>query len=156
MGEARGRTRLGMLGWILACGLLTVATGCVHRSLTIRTDPPGARVYVNDALKGDSPVTYDFTWYGWHRLTIRKEGFERLDDRRILRAPLYLWIPLDFVMELMPFRIRDTRTWSYTLTPASEPASPVPPGAVRSTSVGIQAEVRPKQPPASELLDEPR
>ena len=109
----------------LVCSLLL--TGCVYRSLTIRTEPPGALVYVNDALKGPSPVTYDFLWYGWHRVTLRKEGYERLEDRQLLRAPLSLWIPFDLAMELLPFPVRDRRTWSYTLTPAATPPAPVPP-----------------------------
>jgi hypothetical protein len=115
---------LGALLGVLGC-LLT--TGCIRRSLTIRTNPPGARVYVNDQLKGESPVTYDFVWYGWYRLTIRKDGFERLDDRRRLGTPFYLWIPLDLAMELLPLTIHDHRTWSYTLAPAQELPTPVPP-----------------------------
>ena len=102
-------------------------TGCVTRSLTIRTEPPGALVYVNDQLKGESPVTYDFVWYGWHRVLVRKEGFERLEDRKLLRAPFPLWIPVDFVMELLPLPIRDARTWAYTLRPIETPPAPVPP-----------------------------
>ena len=93
----------------------------------IRTDPPGATVYVNDQLKGTTPLTYDFLWFGWHRLTLRKEGFERLDDRKELRSPVYLWIPFDLAMELMPFSVHDARTWSYTLTPTVMPTSPAPP-----------------------------
>jgi len=94
--------------------------------LTIQSEPAGALVYVNDALKGPTPLTYDFMWYGWHRVTLRKEGFERLDDRKELRAPVYLWIPFDLVMELLPFPIRDERTWSFTLTPAASEISPLP------------------------------
>lgn len=116
----------------LVSGLLSLvscllATGCVRRSLTIRTDPPEALVYVNDDLKGDSPVTYDFQWYGWHRVLIRKDGYERVEERKQLRAPVYLWIPFDLVMELLPFKIRDQRTWSYTLVPAAIPPAPKPP-----------------------------
>ena len=110
-----------------ACCLLLCLTGCVTRSLTIKTEPPGALVYVNDQLKGNSPVTYDFEWYGWHRLTLRKTGYERLDDRKLLRSPIYLWIPFDLAMELLPIPIRDTRTWSYTLTPAPVMPTPVAP-----------------------------
>ncbi len=111
--------------WMMVCGLLL--TGCVTRSLTIRTDPPGAMVYVNDQLKGSSPVTYDFTWYGWYRLTLRKDGYQRVDDHKLMRAPVYLWIPFDFLLELFPFQIRDTRTWSYVLTPAQALPTPTPP-----------------------------
>lgn len=113
----------------VACcmSLLLLVPGCVHRSLTIRTDPPGAQVYVNDELKGESPVTYDFTWYGWYRLTLRKDGFERLDDHKLLRAPIHSWIPFDLFAELLPLPVRDARTWSYTLTPTQELPTPVPP-----------------------------
>ena len=102
----------------------------MRRSLTIRTNPPEALVYVNDALKGHSPVTYDFEWYGWHRVLIRKDGYERVEDRKQLRAPVYLWIPFDLAMELLPFKIRDERTWDYTLAPANIAPAPKPPDTV--------------------------
>ena len=111
------------------CLVLPLLSGCIRRSLTIRTDPPGALVYVNDMLKGRSPVTYDFAWYGWHRITIRKDGFRRLDDRKLLRCPIYFWIPFDLAMELLPLPLRDARTWSYTLTPSETLHVPVPPSA---------------------------
>ena len=91
--------------------------------------------YVNDQLKGKTPVTYDFVWYGWHRVMIRKEGFQRVDDRKKLGAPVYLWIPVDLVMELLPFRIRDQGTWESTLAPQTD-KTPLPP------------EIFLKQPPA--------
>ena len=106
---------------------LVVAPGCVRRSLTIRTQPPGALVYVNDQLKGASPVTYDFQWYGWHRVTLRKDGYERLEDRKLLRAPAHLWIPFDLAMELLPFPVRDTKVWEYRLIPTTTLPEPEPP-----------------------------
>ncbi len=102
-------------------------TGCVRRSLTIRTDPPGASIYVNDQLKGESPLTYDFMWYGWHRVALEKEGWTRLEDRQQLRAPPLLWIPFDLAMELLPIRFHDARTWSYTLSPLAVLPTPMPP-----------------------------
>ena len=105
----------------------------MHQSLTIRTEPPGAAVYVNDVLKGKSPLTYDFQWYGWYRLTLRKDGYERLDDRKLLRAPAYLWIPFDVMMELLPVPVSDARVWSYTLIPAEELPAPVPPAITPPT-----------------------
>ena len=110
----------------VVCGL-SLAAGCLHRSLTIRTEPPGAKVYVNDELKGVSPVSYDFVWYGWYRLTLRKDGYQRLDDQRELRCSPFLWIPFDLAAELLPLPIRDARTWSYTLTPAPTLPTPKPP-----------------------------
>ena len=112
--------------------LLLMLTGCVHRSLTIRTEPPGASVYMNDEFKGQTPLTYDFVWYGWHRVLVRKDGFQRIDDRKQLRAPVYLWIPFDLVMELLPFPIHDRREWAYALTPAPTLVTPVPPAIIKS------------------------
>ena len=130
----------------MALVLCLALTGCIHRSLTIRTDPPGALVYVNDQFKGESPVTYDFTWYGSHRVLIRKEGYERLDDRQELRAPSHLWIPFDLVMELLPFPIRDERTWTYPLTPAAEPPTPVPPSPIPQAAQPPEAPTPPQEP----------
>ena len=111
----------------LMVGLALASSGCIYRTLTIKTDPPGAMAYVNDQLKGATPVTYDFEWYGWYRVMIRKDGYQRVDDRKFLWAPPWMWIPFDLVMELLPFRVKDRRTWSYTLTPQQEPAAPIPP-----------------------------
>ncbi len=121
--------------FLVACCLSLVAlsaTGCLRRSLTIRTDPPGALVYVNDQIKGESPVTYDFLWYGWHRVMIRKEGFVRVEDRKELRAPPHLWIPFDLIVEVMPWTTRDNREWSYTLEPLQTLPTPIPPKLFRS------------------------
>src|SRR5437016_11722038 len=41
-----------------------VAPGCVRRTVTVRTDPQGAAVVLNDQHIGTSPVSVDFTWYG--------------------------------------------------------------------------------------------
>ena len=130
-GSARGapfssaifQTAFGLLS-LVSCLL---SNGCLSRSLTIRTDPPGALVYMNDQLKGTSPVSYDFLWYGWHRVTIRKEGFERIEDRKEIRAPIYLWMPFDLAIEVLPIPVHDTRTFSYALTPMQMPPTPVPP-----------------------------
>ena len=110
----------------MVCGLL-LTTGCVRRTLTIQSDPPGAKVYLNDQLKGDTPVSFDPVWYGWYRVMLRKDGYQRLDDRRQLRAPFYLWIPFDFVMEILPVPIPHKRTWTYTLTPMEALPTPKPP-----------------------------
>jgi PEGA domain len=117
----------------LLAGLALLASGCIHRSLSVRTEPPGAKVYINEQLKGESPVAYDFEWYGWHRVTIKKDGYERVDDKRLIRAPFYLWIPLDLVMEVLPFPVRDRKEWMYTLT-AAETEFEVP-----TTTEGEQA-----------------
>ena len=135
--------------------LALAAGGCVTRSLTIRSEPPGAEVYVNDRLLGESPMTFDFMWYGWHRVTLRKDGYARLDDRRHLGAPAHLWIPFDLVMEAMPFTVRDDRTWDYTLLkaeplPMPMPPEPLPPAPEPTTAVPDTLPSAPEPAPAAE------
>ena len=114
----------------------------MRRSLAIRTEPPGATVYFNDQLRGETPVDFDFVWYGWQSVTLRKDGFERVDDKRLLKAPFYLWIPLDFFAELLPFHVRDLRTWSYSLTPAQNLPVPQPPADAQEGAVLSEPPVR--------------
>ena len=144
---------------ITVLAVLLLTTGCVRRSLTIRTQPPGAMVYLNDRLMGESPATFDFLWYGWHRVMLRKDGFERLDDRRTLRCPPYLWIPFDLVLELLPLPIRDTRTWDYTLTPSATPPTPTAPADPipdAQTALPVPARPDPAAPPTPEVPDDAR
>ena len=126
--------------------LVTASTGCVERSLTIRTQPEGALIYMNEKLKGKSPVTYDFEWYGWYRVRIEKEGYARLNDQRLIRAPLRFWIPLDLFMELLPWTMRDDREWSYTLEPEQVIQAPKRPSEPRwSTDVMKEREQQEKE-----------
>ena len=132
----------------VSLALLLGASGCVRRSLTIRTTPPGALVYVNDQLKGESPVSYDFEWYGWHRVMVRKEGYERVEDRKMLRSPVYLWIPFDLALELLPLTIHDDRTLDYTLSPAAVLPTPVPPATFIAPATIPAQPPPPASPPA--------
>lgn len=125
--KQQGTARVVMgLGLSAAC---LVLSGCVRRQLTIRSEPPGAVLIVNDEKLGTTPLTYDFMWYGWYRMLLTKPGYERLDDHVELKAPWYLWIPMDLAMELMPFTVRDDRQLSYTLSPLTPLPVPTPPVA---------------------------
>ena len=115
-------------GGMLLVGCLLSATGCLHRQFTIRSEPSGAQILVNDKILGLTPYSYDFQWYGWYRLSLVKPGYERLDDHVLIRAPTYLWIPFDLLAELAPFAVHDDKVLSYQLqiqTPIPEPAPPV-------------------------------
>jgi hypothetical protein len=127
-GEGRRKTRWTVLFFFLLPASCFLLPGCVRRQLTIRSEPPGAQIMVNDGVVGTTPFTHEFEWYGWHRITLTKEGYERLDDHVNLTAPARLWIPLDLVMELLPLTIQDDREFSYhlaPLTPLPEPKSPM-------------------------------
>lgn len=114
-----------------------LATGCVRRTLTIRSEPDGAELLVNDKRLGTTPYSYDFVWYGWHRITLRKPGYEQLDDRVLIKTPLSLWTPFDLVMELAPWTVKDAKELSYQLTPQIplvEPRPPQPPASSETST----------------------
>jgi len=92
--------------------------GCVRRRMTIRTNPPGALVYVDDYEIGTTPISHNFTYYGERKIRLVKDGFETLTVMQPIPAPWYQIPPLDFVSEnLIPFEIQDNRTLTYQLTP---------------------------------------
>ncbi len=112
------RTGRGLTAVVLIL-VAALPPGCVRRTMTIRTEPEGARVHLNDELVGTSPVTVDFTWYGDYDIVCRKDGCETLQTRHKIDAPWYQIPPFDFFAELLtPYTITDHREVSLTLEPA--------------------------------------
>lgn len=113
--------RLRRLRWLLllvAIVLVALQLGCVRRRMTVRTNPPGAMVYIDDYPIGTTRVSANFTYYGTRKLRLVKDGYETLTVMEPLRAPWYQVPPLDFVSEnLVPAEIRDRRVLSYQLVP---------------------------------------
>lgn len=101
---------------------LVSSPGCVRRTLTVRTEPEGALILLNDEEVGLSPVTVDFTWYGDYDVVIRKEGFETLKTHHRVSAPWYEYPPLDFFFETMvAFTLHDQHEAEFTLEPEQMP-----------------------------------
>jgi len=110
------RSLWGLLGSIIVA--LLFLSGCVERTLTIRTSPADARVILNDEDVGVSPTTVSFQWYGDYDVRISKTGFQTLQTHRKLQAPWYYWFPFDFFAQvLLPHRIVDTYEWNFDLEP---------------------------------------
>ncbi len=98
------------------------SAGCVERRYTIYSDPPGAVVYRNGQYLGPTPVDDHYTYYGKYHFVLVKEGYETLVVDQKLSTPLYEIPPVDFVSEsLVPFKIRDVRTFTYVMRPLQAP-----------------------------------
>jgi hypothetical protein len=86
--------------------------------MTIRSNPPGALVYVDDYHVGTTPVSTNFTYYGTRKIRLVKDGYETLTVMQPIATPWYEIPPLDFFTEnLLPGELRDRRTLSYQLRP---------------------------------------
>jgi hypothetical protein len=104
-----------------AVAMLFAVSGCVQRRLTIRSNPPGARVYVGDEEIGTTPVSTDFVYYGTRKIRLVKDGFETMVVNQPIPAPWYQIPPLDFVSEnLAPGEIRDERVVNFQLVPLQQ------------------------------------
>jgi len=105
-------------GPLLLIVLCAGQIGCVQRRMMIRSNPPGALVYVDDYEIGTTPIASNFTYYGQRKIRLVKEGYETLTVMQPVPAPWYQIPPLDFFSEnLVPGEIRDHHTFTYQLTP---------------------------------------
>jgi hypothetical protein len=105
---------------LIVLGLLfcTLNIGCVQRRMTVRTNPPGALLYVDDYEIGTTPVSLPFTYYGTRKIRLVKDGYETLTVMQPIPAPWYEFFPMDFVSEnFVPGQIRDQRTLDFQLRP---------------------------------------
>lgn len=105
---------------------LVINSGCIHRKLTIKSDPPGATVYFNDKEIGTTPLEFDFMYYANHRVRLEKDGYETLKTMERIKTPPRLWIPLDLIAELMPVKVEDYYEFSYELIPKTAEEEPIP------------------------------
>jgi hypothetical protein len=98
--------------------LVLSAAGCVQRRLTIRTNPPGALVYVDNYEIGTTPISTDFIYYGTREVRLIKDGYETLTVMQPIPPPWYEYYGVDFVSEnLVPWEIRDQRVLDFQLVP---------------------------------------
>ena len=117
----RLRLEKGVLA-VLVVATSTISAGCVRRTISITTEPPNARVFLNDQEVGRSAVTTDFLWYGDYGVTIRKEGYETLETNWVIERPWYQHIPLDFFTEVLwPGQLHDTHSRHFVLEAAKTP-----------------------------------
>jgi len=105
----------------LICLAALPLAGCVERTMTITSSPPGALVYLNDQEIGRTPITRPFLWYGNYDVAVRKDGYETLKTTQNVRAPISQIVPFDFFAEVLPFQFKDHQSFFYTITPAQPP-----------------------------------
>lgn len=102
--------------------IIFVSAGCVTRTITVKTNPDNALVYIDDKLAGESPVTIPFTYYGTRKIMMEKRDEDgRLTHERAtvyekIKAPVYEVFPLDFFSEVLwPGKLKDDHVLNYDL-----------------------------------------
>lgn len=107
---------------LLAIGLiLLLFNGCVRRRLTVRTNQPGASVYVDRQFIGTSPASTSVTYYGTREIEVVGDGYRTERVLRTFNPPWYQIPPLDFISEtLWPGELRDERIVDITMVPSQQ------------------------------------
>lgn len=118
--EARKQICQRLTHYLCFAILLGITTlGCVRRRLTVRTNPPGAAVYVDRQLIGSSPASSAFVYSGTRHIEVVADGYRTEKVLRKISPPWYQIPPFDFFSEtLWPWEIRDERIIDITMVPA--------------------------------------
>jgi hypothetical protein len=92
--------------------------GAVRRRVTIRSNPPGALVFIDDQEIGVTPVSTSFIYYGTRKIQLIKDGYETVTVLRTFKPPWYQWAGIDFITEnLVRSEFHDERLVEFKLTP---------------------------------------
>lgn len=125
---------------ILLMLILPASVGCVRRRMMIRSNPPGALVFVDGQEIGRTPVATQFTYYGTRNFRLVKDGYETISVNQRFSAPWYQIPPFDFVSEnLIAKEIRDERAVDFELVPRAN----LSPGDVLIHADQLRGEVQP-------------
>jgi hypothetical protein len=128
-----------MAAVLLAALALTGCYGQVQRTITIESEPPGARCWLNDNEIGRTPVTVPFTWYGTYGVRLENPGYEPLVTTAKVSAPYYQWIPLDLAFETV---VPGVRTDAHEFRFALKKAEPLDPDALRQRAEGLRRDAK--------------
>ncbi len=99
--------------------ILLAGSGCVRRTISITSTPPGALVWLNDREVGRTPLEVDFLYYGEYDVRLAKEGYEPLHTSGKADPPLWDLPGPDLVSELMPWESHSRVEWMYELAPVA-------------------------------------
>jgi hypothetical protein len=105
---------------LVLLALVLAGAGCVRRVIDITSDPPGARVWVNDREAGRTPCSVEFTHYGRYDVRLRREGFEPVAGWGDADEPVWDFVGCDLVSEVVPARLTSRVQWHFTLIPTDK------------------------------------
>jgi hypothetical protein len=98
--------------------LVLASAGCVRRTVSITSSPPGALVWINDREVGRTPLDVEFVHDGVYDVRLAAEGYEPLVTSGSTSPPVWDLPPFDLGAELAPATLERHVSWHYELEPA--------------------------------------
>ena len=97
------------------------SSGCrAHRTLEIRTNPPGAEIVLDLEDLGPSPAKIEFYHYGARRISASLPGYHTYSERVEIVPPWYARFPYDLFSEVFfPVGWTDRHVITVDLIPGS-------------------------------------
>ena len=117
MPRMNGRQVQRQLGWAALAALLALAGGgCVERTITITSTPPGSLLYLNDEEVGRTPVTVPFRFYGVYDVRLEHDGYKPLWTKHSAHQPVWDYMGPDLIAEAIP-GVKSQQTWHFDMQP---------------------------------------
>ncbi|MBX7245679.1 MAG: PEGA domain-containing protein [Candidatus Sumerlaeaceae bacterium] len=106
------------------CAVMLIAalslTGCIRKSATITSDPPGAKCWINGVYRGQTPVDVPYNWDWYYDIKLEKPGYESMTTRERFYAKPTQMVPVDLITEIAPVCDKESQWRHYTLKPKQE------------------------------------
>jgi len=115
--RAAGRTR----ALVAALALAALLPGCVSRKLFLRSQPPGATVWLDGVQVGVTPYEEELPACGTRSLELHLPGHEPRRTELALPRPWWDTWPLDMLAALWPWTLEAHHAFEFTLAPAAPP-----------------------------------
>ena len=96
--------------------IIFISLGCASRTITINTEPEGAKVFVDSQEMGISPCTFPFTYYGTRHIALEKEGYQTKQILKSIKPPVIHIFPFDILVLLIPYPLEDHHNIYYKLS----------------------------------------
>ena len=97
--------------------------GCLERTVTITSEPPGALVMLNDEEIGRTPVETGFKYFGVYDVRLQREGYEPIATEREAVAPIWEYPVIDLLAIAAPWRVKTAIKWHFDLEQLPQPGT---------------------------------
>ena len=107
--------------------IVSLQFGCIRTRAIIHSDPPGAKVTMNNKVYGyttkEEPLEIMLNWYWFYDFELEQDGYDDYEEQVRVRARPYAWIPIDLIFEILPIVILQEKEYRFVMqkTPEDDP-----------------------------------
>ena len=93
-------------------------SGCLSKTITVTSTPPGAILSINDVEIGKTPTTTDWHGGGTYRFELKHKSYQPVDEHIKIKYRWYSYPIIDMGADFMTTKnINDHRQWHFDMQP---------------------------------------